>query len=331
MTIRAIGVSLLALLLSGCQFLYPPLPAERVPLADMEEPLELFEEPDDEAVRRALSKGGFTGVYVREVADSLDELGDEPAGVAVTRVVENSPGARAGLQPEDIVFEVRRNQEDAVVLGWPGDWRAVELESVPGDVLSLVYERAAAERRAALTVVARHASPDRVATERFREEEKVGVVVRTATEVEARGAGLKPGGGAVVVGLSRRSPWRASGLRFEDMVTHVDGAEVAHPQVLLDAVRKADYGEVLALAVRRGQEDLQIEGRISEREGELRGFTIPLIFSHEQDRGTSETSLLSGLLGYKETAVAWEFRLLWLIRFGGGEGDQLEEIEEPER
>ena len=35
---------------------------------------------------------------------------------------------------------------------------------------------------------------------------------------EARAAGLGPGGGAVVVGLSERSPWRAAGLRFGDLI-----------------------------------------------------------------------------------------------------------------
>ena len=45
---------LLLALLPGCQFLYPPLPGERTPLADMDEPLALVEEPDDETLRAAL-------------------------------------------------------------------------------------------------------------------------------------------------------------------------------------------------------------------------------------------------------------------------------------
>jgi len=329
--VLVIALALLALFLPGCQYLYPSLPDERAPLADMEEPLDLFEEPDDEAARRALLKGGFTGVYVREAAESLEDLGDEPGGVVVSRVVENSPGERAGLLPEDVILEVRRNQMAAIELGWPSQWRDIELGTVPGDVLRVIYERAAAEGEASLKVVERFGVPERVKTERFREEEKVGIVVRTATEVEGRAAGLAPGGGAVVVGMSRGSPWRVTGLRFEDMITAVDGKDVAHPQVVLDAIGAAEYGQVLALAVRRGEETLTLDAPVSEREGELRGFTIPLIFSHEDERGTSETSFLFGLLGYKETPAAWEFRLLWLIRFTGGDGDRLEAVEEPER
>ncbi|MBI5364967.1 MAG: PDZ domain-containing protein, partial [Planctomycetes bacterium] len=77
----------------------------------------------------------------------------------------------------------------------------------------------------------------RAEAERFREEAKAGVVVRTATEVEARAAGLAPGAGAVVVGLARKSPWRAAGVRFGDLVVTVDGEPVAHPEVLMSALR----------------------------------------------------------------------------------------------
>lgn len=325
------AVVALVLFLPGCQFLYPPLPGERVPLADMEEPLELFEEPDDEAQRRALAKGAFTGVYVGEAADSLEELTDEGPGVAVTRIVENSPGERAGLEREDVILDVQIGDEEVVEIGWPSQWRDLELAAVPGDVFRITYERAAVERRASLTAVERHRAPDRVPAERFREEEKVGIVIRTATEVEARAAGLPPGGGAVVVGMSRRSPWRQAGLRFEDLIATVDDAAVEHPQVVLAAIARAEPGAVLALDVVRDGNPLRLEAPVSSREQELTGFTIPLIFTHEDDRGTSDTSLLLGLLGYKETPVAWEFRLLWFIRLTGGESDRLQSVEDPDR
>lgn len=320
------------LLLTGCQFLYPPLAGEHVPLDDMEEPLELFEEPDDEPLRRTLTKGAFTGIYVGEAADSLEELADEGPGVVVLRVVENSPGERAGLERDDVILEIRVNDAaDPVAIGWPSQWRQIELGATPGDVLRIVYERAAVERRTALTAVVRHRHPDRIDAERFREEEKVGVVVRAATEVEAHAAGLPPGGGAVVVGMSRRSPWRHAGLRFNDLIARVDDATVAHPQSVIAAIARADADTTLTLQIMRDGETLSVNAPLSAREQELKGFTIPLLFSHEDDRGTSDTSLLLGLLGYKETAVAWEFRLLWFIRFTGGEAERLRSVEGPDR
>ena len=60
--------------------------------------------------------------------------------------------------------------------------------------------------------------PDREPAETFREEQHAGIVVRTATEVEARAAGLGAGGGAVLIGLAANSPWRQKGLRFGDVI-----------------------------------------------------------------------------------------------------------------
>jgi C-terminal processing protease CtpA/Prc len=316
-------------LLSACGLLGPDIPESRLPLSDMEEPLELFEEPDDEALRRSLAAGVFTGIYVKDAAQSLEEMDAEGGpGVVVTSIVENSPGEAAGFESGDLLYEVFVNDRaEPVPLPWASAWRALELEGTPGDTFRIPYERAGAEREATLTTVRRMSSGPRNETERFREEEKVGLVVRTATEVEARHAGLGPGGGAIVVGLSRRSPWRTAGLRFEDLIVAVNGKPVAHPQVVLDVIRETPPEEVVVLDILREDTPLHIEAPVSEREGEISSFTIPLLFSHESTRNEADTSLLLGLLGYRETEAAWEFRILWFIRLTGGDTDQLKEVE----
>src|SRR5258705_397212 len=80
-----------------------------------------------------------------------------------------------------------------------------------GSVIEVELDRAAAELSVRITCVARVHGPDREKAPKLREEQRVGVVVRAATEVEARAAGLGPGGGAVVIGLARTSPWRQDG------------------------------------------------------------------------------------------------------------------------
>jgi hypothetical protein len=131
----------------------------------------------------------------------------------------------------------------------------------------------------------------------------------------------------VVVGLARGSPWRDDGLVFGDCITRVDGREVAHPEVLLAAIRAAEPGETLALDfVRRGA-TRHVEARISRREGEVHEFSIPLLFSYTNDRGHRETSLLLGLYKYESTRAAWKLRLLWLFWFAGGDSDRLERAE----
>src|SRR6187402_3709254 len=95
----------LGLALAGAACRSAP-PESAPPLATMEEPLALRAEPDDEAQRAELDPGAFSGVLVIDGRQSLEALLGEPEGVLVERVVENSPGAAAGLEPGDLLFEL---------------------------------------------------------------------------------------------------------------------------------------------------------------------------------------------------------------------------------
>jgi S1-C subfamily serine protease len=296
----------------------------------MEEPLALMAEPDDEARRQELDAGGFTGVYVKDARQSLDAMLATPDGVLVERLVENSPGATGGLEPGDLLFEVEAPAEGGgrrtLALAWPSEWRELELASREGDELLVRFDRAGVELEARLTVERRLEPAGRAPVERVREESRTGVVLRGATEVEARAAGLGPGGGAVVVGLSLDSPWRAAGVRFEDLVRAVDGHEVAHPAALVEAIASAPEESSLELELVRAGERITLYAPLSRRAHELKSVHVPLIFRYRRERGASETSLLFGLFGLERTAAAWKVRLLWLITFGGGDADKLVEV-----
>jgi S1-C subfamily serine protease len=293
----------------------------------MEEPLPLHEEPKDEDARTALPLGTFTGVTTADARRSLDELEGDASGLRVARVVENSPGDAAGLEEDDLLLDVSVDGGAPRALRWPSEWRQVELDAKAGARLRLRVDRAGAIRTAEILAVPRARRTDRNAAQRFREEKRAGFVVRTATEVEARGAGLGPGGGAVVVGLAAASPWRQVGLVFGDLVARVDGRDVAHPQELLAAVREAEEDAVLAAEVFRGSERLAFELPVTQRRQELRSVQIPFVYSFERSRGASEMSILAGAVKHRTTAAAWEWRILWLLSFGGGDADRLEEIE----
>ncbi len=312
----------LVLLVCGCS----GLPRKKPPLRTMEEPLQHFEAPADEAARLGLKLGGFTGIYVADSRQDLDALaGEEPEGVRVTRVVENSPGDAAGVFVGDLIFEVGMPDGSIRELAWPSDWRAVELDAEPGSSLQLIYDRAGVEAELQVAVQQRLHAPGRHAVERFREEDRVGVVLRTATEVEARAAGLAPGAGAVVVGLDARSPLRAEGVQFGDLIAHVAEKPVAHPQLVLDAIRAAD--DILKLETVRKGERRSIEVSLSEREGRTRSIFIPPIYWYTDDGQETDTQILFGLVGWGGTAAAWQFRLLWFFSFEGGDADVLEEVE----
>ncbi len=335
MRLAVVLVPLLAPCAASCVALGSDLPEEPPPLVSMHEPPALFQEPDDEAERVELPLGGYTGVHVTDGrarlgglggVGGLGGLGSEPEGVLVQKVVENSPGDAAGIEEGDLVLAVRRADGTRRDIHWPSEWRDEELRAQAGSVLGVTLDRAGVEGDVDVQVARRVRAADRTSAERFREEQRAGVVLRTATEVEARAAGLAPGGGAVIVGLARESPWRAAGLRFRDLVAAVDGRDVAHPQVLLDALREAQPGDRLALdVVRAGGPRERVEVPVTRREQELRRISVPLLFEYGQERGQSELSVLLGLVRRTSTAAAWEWRLLWLLKFGAGDADRLEE------
>jgi len=318
-------LALIVVLVSGCSLIKKRTLADAPPpLLDMEEPLELREEPADETARVVLSAGSFTGIYVTSGATSLDALAEGGEGVLVARVVENSPADLAGVVEGDLIVEAK-NGPKTLVPKWPSEWRALEIEATSGTIIDIVVDRAGSERTFSLTTVPRVRAPERAAVERFREEEKVGLVVRSATEVEARSADLGPGGGAVIVGLSRASPWRDAGLKFETLIARVDGVPVAHPQVLIDAVRARKSGETLALEVVTDGTTRTVVAPIGRRATEIREVSIPLLYEYESDRGRSETSILFGVFKHESTSAAWHTRLFWILNFSGGEADRLVE------
>jgi C-terminal processing protease CtpA/Prc len=300
------------------------LVTEPPPLADMEEPLDLRAEPDDEAAREKLPAGCFSGIVVEDARDTLAAKLSEPSQLRIAQVIENSPAHAAGLQEGDLLLEVGIGDKTPQPLVRLSEWRQIELASAPGTRISLLVDRAGHDAKCELTLVARLRGSARSTGERFREEARVGVTFRTATEVEARTANLGPGGGAVITGLSKASPWRKSGLQFGDLITAINGTPIAHPQDLIFALRD-DRKDTARLDLMRKGAPIALDVRLSRRATELAEFSIPLVYSYSSGRGLKEWSALLGICSYQSTEAAWRFRLLWLISFGGGDADRLME------
>jgi hypothetical protein len=55
-------------------------------------------------------------------------------------------------------------------------------------------------------------------------------------------------------------------------------------------------------------------------------INVPFLFTYDADRGSTEWSAILGLVNWHSTMVAWQVRLLWFVKFGGGDADRLVEV-----
>jgi C-terminal processing protease CtpA/Prc len=302
------------------------LPAKADPLEDMEISRTLLEKPQDEEQRLKLSLGVFTGVQVGDSRQTLEERLEAPEGVMVTKIVENSPGAAAGIQVGDIILEAAIDENTPNLLHWPSDWFKLEQTARPDSVIYVLCDRAGRDFKASIKPVKRISPPESLKIETFREEDKVGIIVRNASEVEADKAGLTRGEGCVVVGLAGTSPWRQAGVLFGDIIIEINGKIIKNPQELLITINELKKGNDVKIIVFRENKKVTINTWISGRQKETEEFNIPFIFSYGNKGDIEKTSVLFGLFSARKTRVAAEYRICWLIHYTSGDSTRLEEI-----
>lgn len=318
---------LIVLSLGGCRLSSSGPPTEADPLEDMALSRARFAMPQDEALREDLPRGVFTGVRVGDSRQTLEDQLSAPDGVLVTQVVENSPAVAADIQTGDILLEVSVDRGDPVALSWPSDWYRIEQTAAPNAALHILYDRAGRDQETTLKPVPRLALPERLPGSRYREEVKVGVIVRNASEVEAHQAGLTRGEGTVVVGLARTSPWRQAGVQFGDLITEVNGQAIKNPRELLAAINDLEKGNEVHLVVFREGEKRVFTTTVSRRKRKTADVSIPLLYAYENKRGIRKSSVLFGLYRERKTAVAAEYTVLWFIRWTVGDSNRLEETQ----
>lgn len=316
---------LVMLILGGCRLSSSGPPTQADPLEDMELSRTRFAMPHDEPQRQDLPRGVFTGVQVGDSRQTLEDRLSAPEGILVTGIVENSPAVAAGIQAGDILLEALIDGTEPLALSWPSDWYRVEQTASAHAAIEVLYDRAGRDREAVIKSVARISLPARLPGNRYREEQKVGIIVRNASEVEAHQAGLTRGEGAVVVGLARTSPWRQAGLLLGDLILEVNGRPVKNPQELLAVINDRPMRDEVQILVARDAEEVSLQSTVSRRKRKTADVYIPPLYTYENKRGIRKSSVLLGLYRERKTAVAAEYTVLWFISWTVGDSNRLEQ------
>lgn len=302
------------------------LPTQSDPLIDMEVSRAIFEMPQDEGLRKELPLGVFTGVEAGDSRLTLEEQLKAPEGLLVTKIVENSPAVAAGIQTGDIILEAAIDENEPILLQWPSDWFKLEQMAKVDSDIHVLYDRAGRDFRATIKPEKRINPPNRLIGDTFREESRVGIIVRNASEVEAEKAGLIRGEGCVVIGLARTSPWRKAGMLFGDVILKINDKAIKNPQELLMTINALKKNDDVKMIVFRDGKKVELNTTVSRRQKEVKKIDIPLLFSYNKKRGIEETSMLLGLFNIRKTKVASELKLFWFINFTIGDSSRLEEV-----
>lgn len=152
---------------------------------------------------------------------------EQQSGVVLSDIMEGSPAARAGLRDRDIVLALDgrplpRFRPDRVVLAYFGQ---EILHRRPGDTVALTILRDGERQEIPVTL---GDEPRMVREASRRYFERLGFTVREFLNLDSIVHRTKPAeqGGVVVNFLKPNSPAATAGLRPDDWIREIDGAEV---------------------------------------------------------------------------------------------------------
>jgi serine protease Do len=187
------------------------------------------------------------GVTVQELNQSLADSFKlpQPEGALVAGIAPNSPAAKAGLQPGDVILAYNGQPIAA-----SGDLPALVGMARPGDRANLEVWRNGKKETLNATL---GGASEKVAAASGREEAsrgKLGVAVRPLSPEESQQAHLK--GGLVVEDASGAAA--RSGIEPGDIIVAVNGAQVGTAAELQKLIGQA--GKQLAVLVQRGEEKI---------------------------------------------------------------------------
>ena len=184
------------------------------------------------------------GVAVQEVnqafADSFKL--DKPEGALVANVDKNSPAAKAGLEPGDVI-----RQLDGQPIVASGDLPALIGQAAPGQKVRLTVWRQGENKELTATLGDANDKADKTASAETSaaDQGKLGLALRPLEPQEKRGAG-------VAVGLlieDASGPAATAGVQAGDVLLAINGTPAASIDQVRAVVAKA--GKSVALLIER--------------------------------------------------------------------------------
>lgn len=241
----------------------PPTPVTPgTPLVEAETPFSLA---------FSSQSGNYLGVTTTEV--TRENMGRyslrEPRGVAITRVAEDSPAARAGLRTGDVILRF-----DGEAVTTRNKLQRLISEAAPEQSVRLGISRNGAEQEVTVTLIRRSGSfqsmfesypaqqqgaeQARRALEDLRDQgtmgffsgRRIGINTTPLTKQLADYFGVTGGRGLLVTSVAENSPAARAGIKAGDVITEADGEKVESSGDLSRTINRRNEGPVNLRIVR---------------------------------------------------------------------------------
>src|SRR5436190_15298402 len=206
------------------------------------------ENPDNDVIERSfdfvVDGSGFLGVYAEDISkENMSRYNlNQVRGVAITRIVKDSPAEKAGLRKDDVILRIDNENVTSV-----RKLNRLVSEIAPDQSVRVVISRGGSEQELTATIGKRENMntvqnlmtqyPD------FKEwhgsfpnadqglvlsmsNRRIGVSTMELTKQLADFFGIGAGKGVLVTSVSADSPAAKAGVRAGDVITAIDGEKV---------------------------------------------------------------------------------------------------------
>ena len=209
-------------------------------------PIEVVMNVEEQIVKHGKVQRGRLGITIQQLDQSLaDSFGmKKPGGALVSGVENDSPAARAGIEPGDVIVSVNGKEVKS-----SNELPPLIANILPGNSAKLQVWRKGSLRDIDVKVGAQKEDKDKVASAEGKEANlgRLGLGVRTLTPEERRQVDGK--GGLLVESVSGTAA--RAGIRSGDVVLSINGEPVSSVEQMNSLVAKAS--KRVALLIQRGE------------------------------------------------------------------------------
>src|SRR5262245_20999186 len=198
---------------------------------------------------------GWLGVSIQPLTPELAQSfgTKDTKGVLISDVIADSPAAKAGLQPGDILLEFDGKKMEA-----PADLQRAVGFTAPGATAKMKVMREKGERTVEVKVG--EASDEREVASKpgQRAPSSLGMEVRPVTPEVARQLNLRAAEGVVVVRVDDESPAAAAGVQRGDVIREINRQRIRTIGDFEKVTKELKEGDRMTVLLQRGPMSLYV-------------------------------------------------------------------------